>query len=76
MSAQNNAMAKQDIVEVILQDYKRQMQSYEKDILRRGGRLLSPNADNRSESAASTTTDGHLEDSTGGSEGGRSAHAL
>ena len=35
-NAMNNAAAKQDIVETILQDYKRQMDSYEKDIVKRG----------------------------------------
>ena len=36
MNAQNNAMAKQDIIEVILQDYKRQVEYYERDIVKRG----------------------------------------
>lgn len=35
-TAQNNAMMKQDIVEVYLKDYKRQMDSYEQDIVKRG----------------------------------------
>ena len=36
MNAQNNAMMKQDIVEVYLKDYKRQMESYEQEIVKRG----------------------------------------
>jgi hypothetical protein len=35
-NAQNNAMAKQDIVDVILQDYKRQRDAYEQEIRKRG----------------------------------------
>ena len=35
-TAQNNAMMKQDIIEVYLRDYKRQMDSYEREIVKRG----------------------------------------
>ena len=35
-TAQNNAMMKQDIIEVYLKDYKRQMDAYEHDIVKRG----------------------------------------
>lgn len=35
-TAQNNALMKQDIIEVYLKDYRRQMASYEAEITRRG----------------------------------------
>ena len=36
MTAQNNAMMKQDIVELYLKDYKRQMDIYRQEIEKRG----------------------------------------
>lgn len=54
MNAQNNAMAKQDIVEVILQDYKRQVELYEQDITKRGYKV-PPMDDAKSEKSVVTT---------------------